>query len=988
MSVKRLYLRVLTGWLALILMTAGAALPGSAYANADTAELPVQNVLILHSYQKGFAWTDDQSAGIEEQLKKAGSIPVIYSEYMDWKRYPSTGSLEHFYQMIRFKYQDVHLDAVITTDDAALNFAMKYRRELLNDAPIVFSGINELGAASLQEQDNLTGVIESIAPAQTVKLALEINPALRRVYVVYDNTESGLSTGQMVMDQIAALQPKLEVVPMNSLSNEEILEQASSLSADSIVLMTTYYSDSTGRITEFERFSGELAEHSSVPVYHIYDFGLNHGAFGGSLISGRIQGQTAAGLALRVLSGERAGDIPFVAGSSVRQVFDYNELQHFGIQEDRLPAGSEVINRPFSFYETYKVLVLSIAAAFAVLVAFILVLLFYVQLVKRIRRNLEQSNERFNLATYGADAVIWDVDMRSMQYYFSDSWYELLGYERGEVGESENGWMGLVHPEDAEEENRQRTLHLKGRTAYYYAEFRMRGKAGEYKWFQARGKVLRSPEGGYVRFAGSMVDVTDRKGVESKLQMSYQELEQTYEELTALQDELLEQYNKVVENESLLRLSEEKYRLLAYNDALSGLPNRLSLTEELQRFIRQNAGGQAALFFLDIDNFKYINDTMGHSFGDELLVQVGERLLSCSNRLSRHFRFGGDEFVILFQDTGGLSEVNAYAESLVQAFREPFRLHTSTVHISASIGIAQYPENGHNAEELLKNADIAMYKAKEAGKGGYVIYGQAMQQHFDDRMIIESHLRNAIENDELSLHYQPLVDTTSGEVWGFEALIRWNSPELGRVSPLTFIRIAEDCRLIVPIGEWVLRTACRFIKGLQDQGFPHYHISVNISVIQLMLDDFADMVLEVLRDTGLAPEFLELEITESIFMESFEAISSKLETLKSLGIGIALDDFGTGYSSLSYLKQLPITTLKIDKSFIDSIDSPNNMSLASSIVTIGHDMGLRVTAEGVETPEQLAFLERTRCDKIQGYYISRPIPQHEVAEWVADRRAC
>ncbi|WP_162551145.1 ABC transporter substrate binding protein [Paenibacillus tepidiphilus] len=988
MGVRGFQLRVLTGWLALFLIIAGAALPGSVYASAAAEAHPLQNVLILHSYQKGFAWTDDQGAGIEEQLKEAGNAPVIYSEYMDWKRYPSSESLEHFYQIVKFKYQDVHIDAIITTDDAALSFAMKYRGDILNDAPIIFSGINELGAAGLQDKGNLTGVIESIAPAQTVKLALEINPELRKVYVVFDNSESGLSTGQMVMEQISALEPQLQVVPMNTFSNEEIMDQVSRLSSDSIVLMTTYYSDSTGRITEFEHFSSELAERSSVPVYHIYDFGLDHGAFGGSLISGRIQGQTAAELALRVLSGEAAGDIPLVSGSSLRQVFDYNELQHFGIPVTRLPAGSEVINKPFSFYETYKGLVLGIIAAFTVLVVFILVLLFYVQLVKKIRRNLEQSNERFNLATYGADAVIWDVDMETMEYYFSDSWYELLGYERDEVGERHGGWKKLIHPQDAEEENRQQRLHLDGRTAYYYAEFRLRGKSGEYKWFQARGKVLRSPQGGYVRFAGSMVDVSDRKGVENKLQMSYQELEQTYEELTALQDELLEQYNKVVENESLLRISEEKYRLLAYNDALSGLPNRLSLTEELQRFIRQHAGGQAALFFLDIDNFKYINDTMGHSFGDELLVQVGERLLGLSNDSSRHFRFGGDEFVILFQNTGGLSEVIAYAESLVQGFREPFQLETSTVHISASIGIAQYPENGNNAEELLKNADIAMYKAKDAGKGVYVIYGQDMQQHFDDRMIIESHLRNAIANNELSLHYQPLVDTRSGEVWGFEALIRWHSPELGQVSPLTFIRVAEDCRLIVPIGEWVLRTACSFIKGLQDLGYPHYHISVNISVIQLMLDDFADMVLDVLRDTGLAPEFLELEITESIFMESFEAISLKLETLKALGIGIALDDFGTGYSSLSYLKQLPITTLKIDKSFIDSIDSPNNMSLASSIVTIGHDMGLNVTAEGVETPEQLAFLERTRCDKIQGYYISRPIPQQEVAEWVADRCAC
>ncbi|WP_054942416.1 ABC transporter substrate binding protein [Paenibacillus ihuae] len=983
MGLRKTHLKVFKGFLLFLMLYGFLYQPASASAE----ELPPKNVLVLHSYHKGFAWTDDQGAGIEETLKSAAEQPVIYSEYMDWKRYPGNDNLKQFYQTIKLKYQSMHIDAIITTDDAALNFAIKYRQELLDNAPVIFSGINELGVEGLHDLNNITGVIEKINPVHTVQMALEINPSLRKVYVLYDNTESGLSTGQMVMDQISSLYPELQLYPMNRLSRQQIIDQVSALPSDSIVLMTTYFSDSTGRTAEFDRFSSELGKSSSVPVYHIYDFGLNHGAFGGSLISGLIQGQTAADLAVRILQGERPDNIPVVNDSSVRDVFDYNELQRFHVSLKKLPEGSEVINKPFSFYETYKELVLSIIAAFAVLLAFILILLFYVQLVKRIRNNLEKSNERFDLATYASDAVIWDVDMSTMVYYFSDSWYELLGYERDEVGEGHGGWRDLIHPEDADQENRQRTQHLEGRTSYYYSEFRMRSKSGEYKWFQARGKVLRNNSGGFVRFAGSMVDVTDRKAYESKLQMSYQELESTYEELTALQDELMEQYNKVVENQELLQNSEEKYRQLAYNDVLSGLPNRLSLTEALEQFIKEHSGGHAALFFLDIDNFKYINDTMGHTFGDELLVKVGERLLELSDSRSRHFRFGGDEFVILFQDSKGYAEVTAYADSLVQGFREPFQLDDSIVHISTSIGIAQYPDNGVNAEELLKNADIAMYKAKEAGKGTYVIYGRDMQQHFDERMVIESHLRNAIANHELTLHYQPLVDTASGGIWGFEALIRWNSPVLGFVSPLSFIKIAEDCRLIVPIGEWVLRTACQFIKDLHGQGNEGYHISVNISVIQLMLDDFTDMVLGILQETGLPPEYLELEITESIFMESFEAISTKLESLKEMGIGIALDDFGTGYSSLSYLKQLPITTLKIDKSFIDSIDTPNNMSLARSIVTIGHDMGLNVTAEGVETPEQLAFLERTSCDKIQGYFISKPIPQQDVADWVKGRRA-
>lgn len=987
MGVGRFHLKGLQGWLVPLILCVmlWAFLYPSFTASAE--EAPPKNVLVLHSYQKGFEWTDGQSTGIEETLKGVDNVPLIYTEYMDWKRYPSQENLQQLYNRFKFKYQNSPIDAIITTDDAALSFALKYRQELLHDAPIIFSGVNERGVASIRDKHNLTGVIEQINSTQTIQMALHINPLIRKVYVVFDNSESGLSTGQMVMDQITSLHRGLEIIPMNRFSMEQIKRNVSTLASDSIVLMTTYYSDSTGRIIEFNRFASELANSSSVPVYHLYDFGLNHGAFGGSLISGKIQGQTSASLALRILQGERADELPIVTDGTKRNVFDYNELRHFGISVNKLPKGSEIINKPFSFYETYKTLVLSIIAAFAMLVTFIFILLFYVQLVKRMRSNLEKSNERFSLAAYGSDAVIWDVDMSTMIYYFSDSWYELLGYERDEINESHGGWRDIVHPEDAEQQEKARSQHLEGRSSYYYAEYRMRCKSGEYKWFQARGKVLRNAAGGYVRFAGSMIDVTDRKDYESKLQMSYQELESTYEELTALQDELLEQYNKVVENQELLQTSEEKYRYLAYNDVLSGLPNRLSLSEELENYIEEHPDGQAALFFLDIDNFKYINDTMGHTLGDQLLMKVGERLLELSDGRCLHFRFGGDEFVILIKDIDGYAGVIFCAESLVQGFGEPFELDNSSVHISVSIGIARYPENGASAGELLKNADIAMYKAKQDGKGTYIMYGEEMQRHFDERMIVEHHLRNAIANNELSLHYQPLVDIGSGGIWGFEALIRWNNPVLGFVSPLSFITIAEDCRLIVPIGEWVLRNACRFMKELHAQGYEGYHISVNISVVQLILDDFTEMVLTILSETGLAPEYLELEITESIFMESFEAISSKLESLKQKGIGIALDDFGTGYSSLSYLKQLPITTLKIDKSFIDSIDAPNNMSLASSIVTIGHDMGLNVTAEGVETQDQLAFLERTNCDKIQGYYISRPIPEKEVAAWVAARTA-
>ncbi|WP_438433811.1 ABC transporter substrate binding protein [Gorillibacterium sp. sgz500922] len=966
---------------ALLLPSLLLLLPHAA-AESDLPETP--RILILNSYHKGLEWTDEQTEGFSKRIKQSKGYAVLYTEYMDWKRYPDLLNLDFFFERMQAKYQSVPLDLVMATDDVALEFALKNRSRLFSGAPIVFSGINEVSAERLTRgYSNVTGVLETIDPTGTLKAALQVNPKLKKVYVLFDNSESGASTGEIVLNTLRKQFPQLTGIPMNGLTRTELLDLAKTLPGDSIVLATTYFQDSTGTPLEFDALVKDLSRVSKVPVYHIYNFGMDNGGFGGSLISGDRQGEAAANLGLRILNGEPASGIPFNAGYTNRLAFDYKELKRFGVPVSRLPEGSEILNRPFSFYRTYRTLVIGTVAAFAVLLLFIAILLFYVDQVRRIRRKLEQSNERFALATNGSAAVIWDLDMMKQQYYFSEIWYELLGYERGELDEERGGWREIIHPDDRPVEARNKREHLNGKTPYYFCEYRLLSKAGIYKWFQVKGKVLRDDHGVPIRFAGSMTDVSDRKDFEVRLQDSYQELESTYEELTAVQAELLEQYNKLVENQTMLIRSEEKYRELAYNDTLSGLPNKRSLIEALARFTEENKRAAAALLFLDLDNFKYINDTMGHSIGDQLLAAFSERIAGLAGPRQDHYRFGGDEYVIFMRDIASKQEALDLAERLLQAVKEPFVLHGSLLHVSVSIGIACFPENGTTADELLQKADVAMYRAKEAGKAGYVLYEQEMQHVFDERMRIERHLRDAMGRNELKLYYQPIADIASGEVWGFEALLRWDSPELGFVSPLTFVGVAEDCRLIIPIGEWVLTSACRFMTSLHETGHRPYIVSVNISLIQLIQEDFLEMVGKVLTHTGLDPSRLQLEITESIFMESFEAIMNKLEFLQQLGVRIALDDFGTGYSSLSYLKQLPITSLKIDKSFIDALGGEHSGEpLAQSIVSIGHNLGLEVTAEGVETGAQLEDLKRMNCDKIQGYYISKPIPEERVPIWI------
>lgn len=589
------------------------------------------------------------------------------------------------------------------------------------------------------------------------------------------------------------------------------------------------------------------------------------------------------------------------------------------------------------------------------------------------------SERRFRLASEGSGAYMWERNWETGEYKLSDRWYEVMGYTEEEINSFEGGVLSIIHPDDQEKANKAREEHLRGLTPIYETEYRMRTKDNIYVWFEVRGKAIVDPKDNMVLFLGSLIDISKRKQTEFKLNNSYQELEATYEQLTATQQELVEQYDMLVENQKHMHR-------LAYVDSLSNLPNRLCLLETMEEYFRQ-PGGQAALLFVDTDNFKFINDTLGHKSGDILIRKASERLQSLVPEGVMLSRLGGDEFVIFIKDTQLREDVLNLAENIMRAFRKSFLIGESNLYVSTSIGISFYPEDGETTEEILKNADVAMYRAKEEGKSTYVVYDKSMHRPFNERMTIEKHLRSAMINNEFELHYQPQVDIRTGLISGFEALIRWNSPVLGFVSPLSFIKVAEDSGLIIYIGEWVLREASSFIKNVQDHTGIPYKISVNISVIQLLQEDFVEMVLDSLKESNLPASSLELEITESIFMESFESTVSKLEFLKSRGIRIALDDFGTGYSSLSYLQQLPISTLKMDKIFIDSLaDQEYSRSFVQTIITLGHNMGLDVVAEGVEDDSQLSFLAEVGCDKVQGYLISRPVPRNGVHELVEPRR--
>ncbi len=450
------------------------------------------------------------------------------------------------------------------------------------------------------------------------------------------------------------------------------------------------------------------------------------------------------------------------------------------------------------------------------------------------------------------------------------------------------------------------------------------------------------------------------------------------------------------------RQAEDRIRQLAFFDEITGLPNRAFFKERLTQAMElaRRHDRKLALLFLDLDNFKRINDTLGHSSGDILLNEVAKRLimnLRASDAIAQGApvadpenvaRLGGDEFTVLLAEIRSATDAGTVASRLLSALGTPVQLGGHEVTVTGSIGLAVFPDDGQDAETLLKNADMAMYFAKREGRNGYQFFTQAMNAAALKRLTTENLLRRALERGELSLHYQPQMDVGQGTISGMEALLRWNSAELGPVPPLDFIPLAEETGLIIPIGEWVLRTACAQTKAWRDAGKALPRVAVNVSVRQFAQDGFPALVEQILGETGLPPEVLELEITESVLMKNGEGALTTLQELKKLGVQLAIDDFGTGYSSLSYLKQFPIDRLKIDRTFVCAVNTdPQDRAIATAVIAMADSMNLSVTAEGVETASQLEFLRDRQCDEVQGYYLSRPLPSGDAGKFLGKDRS-
>ena len=556
------------------------------------------------------------------------------------------------------------------------------------------------------------------------------------------------------------------------------------------------------------------------------------------------------------------------------------------------------------------------------------------------------------LSIEGTSEGVWQWDLQTNVFRTSPGWAEILGWEPSDIGDNVRDWFALVHPYYLSGLRMDLAAHLQGKSERFECEYRIRHRDGNYRWVLCRGRVIEDEQGEAIAIAGVQTDVT----------------------------RLIEVENRLIED--------------ALHDRLTGLPNRNFFTAQLAQAIeaaRTSPIFQFAVLFLDLDRFKEINDTLGHLVGDKLLAATAKRLRACVRPEDCVARFGGDEFIVLLERVDDFDEAQTVAERIGEALDEPFELEGHSVVTSASTGIVLSSSQFDDAEDLVRNADLAMYEAKAAGKGRSRVYDRTMYERTRRRWNLENDLRRAIEREELLLHYQPQICLKSGRILGAEALLRWNGPDGEKVGPAEFIPLAERSDLILDLGEWVLRRACAEARSWNRGSRSHWaalKVSVNVSGRQLKEPGFSELVERVLSDTGLDPRNLELELTETVMIDSLNDSPAVVAGLARMGIGIAIDDFGTGYSSISYLTKLKASVIKLDRSFIIDVGRKRlDAALVTGVIGLAHGLGLTVIAEGVEEKPQIDFLQSNRCDLVQGYLTGRPMPEESFHQLLAEETA-
>ncbi len=930
------------------------------------------SVLFISSYSESFITVPSQIEGLRSVFDEQNVLLDI--EYMDSKRLTTKENIHNFYISLKYKLSNLPIyDAIIVGDDSALQFAIDYQQELFPELPIIFFGINDKERAkTAYDNPYMGGSTEETSLEENIKIAMLFNPDATKVIGIVDGTLTGQGDRKQFEEAVKSFDElEASVLNVSDYTFNEFGEILENIGEDTILLFQSMNQDIVGDYLDLDHQIEFLKEHTKVPVYRASVGGVGEGLMGGRMISYFDMGKNAAETVLEVLDGTPMDAIVLNKTTPYYYIFDYDLIQKYNIDEDRIPPEAILVNKVISPLEKYKNYILTVGGILFVLTIFSTILSFDNAKLRRMKKELQESHEeltatyeelsaseeelktqyelvqarseevnalyqKYDIAIQGTKSTVWELDLNTIATTY-------LGNADNHLVKSTNQHIindelifSMINSDYWQQVQDEIDKCARGEIEEINIQVPTNSEEENQRWLLFRGKRMETSEKCTNKISGIFMDITNMKK------------------------------------------QEDYINYMASYDFLTKLPNRMHFLDVLSSELYK--GGTGAVMLMDIDNFKTINDTQGHVYGDCLLKAFAERLNSISEKNMFCARLGGDEFLILIKSVSEEAEINPYVSKIMATFDEPFHMDGIENFINISVGITSYPKDSTNINQLIMNADTAMYKVKHSGKNGYVYYHENMKQEIESKIEIEYMIRQALKEEGFQLYYQPQVDISSGNIIAFEALLRLSDYP---VSPGIFIPIAEETGQIIGIGRWVAREAIRQIAQWREKGFKEKIVSINYSSKQLRDRGYIDYLKLLLQIYKVSAEHVEIEITENILLENDIQTLEFLQELKFAGFKIALDDFGTGYSSLNYLTYIPVDKIKLDKSINDKFLSHENTNVMDSLISLAHSLKLKITAEGIEETEKLKRLKIGGCDYIQGYIFSKPITA-EAAEKIYD----
>jgi diguanylate cyclase (GGDEF)-like protein len=951
-------------------------------------------VLVVHAYSQEYPWTASQHRGFVKELTEKSLIPINISiEYLDTKRraYSPIYAMQ-FARYIREKYRAYTPNIIYVTDDNGYRFARDHLRKLYPKSPVIFSGVNDYKIIDGIKSLPMRGVFEKKDISKNIDLILDLDKKDTEIIILSDGSNPNSVIESEIKSQLAQY-PKINVISLVHNNIEQLVEDLRKHNQKYLFLNTIGgIKSDAGALVSPEVVVSEITNAGNYTIIALEDSYFSDGVLGGYVTSGRLQGEHAARLALDLQKGISIEQIENIVDSPNTYIFDQSELDQLKIS---LPIAvreqTEFHNIPPSFYEKNRTFILTILTLMSLIIIALVISIFISRIKKNEKARKREKKRNAQIERYQNAMIAWSrvshenigdafikaaeissatLDIKRVSIWlYNDSRTGIecrAMYVSGEGHSSGDVLLKADYPSYFAAIDSGRRLVINNvRTDPITREL-----VDPYLIQNDIYSMLDVP----IFYDGNIIGVVCHEHIEGF--RTWTTNEQDFSSLIASDISLSLEIDK-------RKVIEENLEYQAYHDSLTGLPNRPLFLDRIEQEIRHASrdNSSLAVLFLDLDNFKQINDSLGHSAGDTVLILISERLIEALRETDTVARFGGDEFTILLSEFSTVEDINDIVLKLFDTIHRPVVIDFNELFVTTSIGISVFPNDGASAEILLRNADAAMYRAKERGRNAFEFYTTDMTERALEKVHMIANLNRALEQDELEVFYQPQYDIHKKQLIGLEALVRWHHPDLGFLTPEKFLPTAEESGLIVALDRWVMRKSLQQMKAWKDEGLALGRLSLNLPMLQIDQPDFLETLIKLLKDTDCNGKSITFEITEGQLMKNPERTIKLLNHMSTLGIRVSVDDFGTGYSSLAYLKKLPVDTIKIDKTFIQGLPiDGDDSSIVKSMIALANSMRIDVIAEGVETSEQLDFLKKEGCRLIQGDYLSAPMRASDIAK--------